>query len=907
MKLNKNNIKQIKTPNFKEINKLTKLQKIIKNLEMHYLSLAFNIWSDPVSKELENIFVNFHSHKKNNLSLNYINSQRDLSNREYNFFLNNQNLKNEYKIKGKSNAFKWNKNSILNTFNNENNQNLTEDYSPIELNKSCSINRKKKIKKSKINQNNIPITYKIKLSDVINFENNDMLIKSTAPKISSTMIINEDDDDDNKNISKDNDEYDNDDENIETDNEEINNDKKRKEKNSIKSYNNIEGGNKKNKNNNENKEMNHNLNNKNIPQIERNIYSKKYTKFKKLLKSDNLPSHNKEVKSYYSKDFKKNKINSYINKDEDILSYSKEAPIETSPDISTISLKQSNNLKIKSKEKKIFNKMQDMTTDKILKNNLLENNEISKSIDNLNNFYNYTPTFKSKYLQNKLGIKNSFVNKYFKSRAINYSKEDINPDVVDIQIRQEEETSTERNKNLTKVLRTGLHLLRKAIRSFQKRKKKGNPKEILKIYFCKWRIILEKMPKINYPKIEVFNIENKDSKKKPLKAKMDNNNINNTKKSYNNLNLIKKRNNCNDLNIIKNYSISTDSNNKNKTIKNLKEKDNVINDNKIIDKKIDLSITKKIKVNKIAKNKLKKSKSNSNFLLSNPYVKITKEKNNISKYQKIKTEQKNEIYKLINKLNKRKEKNLIYKYFHNWNNLIFDSFDYIPYHNKYKNTHKKINKDFNEEKGKNIITEEKLISSIKEIEITGFNSNDKNNNKKNDKKNLKYSYEDIKIEKHIKEMFKLKEEIKKSFSMNNNFLKFMNEGGNMPFINEFLKIFESQNKLISAYQIYYLYYKNNDNYYFKLKKYYFYKWLKNNEIFKYSINKECHIKSKDKHCFNCNCDRYNIKCIDCNCYKIKNILKEILIRHIFMKKINSRKYYLYLWYKKVFKKAKKIY
>ena len=146
-------------------------------------------------------------------------------------------------------------------------------------------------------------------------------------------------------------------------------------------------------------------------------------------------------------------------------------------------------------------------------------------------------------------------------------------------------------------------------------------------------------------------------------------------------------------------------------------------------------------------------------------------------------------------------------------------------------------------------------------------------------------------------------------SLNNNVLNLINicRNGNegLSSINNYLKLIQSHNKLIAAYQIY-SFYNINNNDYIKLIRYYFYKWLKHNKIFKSTIKQENHIISKNNHCINCNCSKINLNCIDCHCNKIKNALKKILIRHIYMKKINLRKYYLYLWYKKSFKSIRKI-
>ena len=115
-------------------------------------------------------------------------------------------------------------------------------------------------------------------------------------------------------------------------------------------------------------------------------------------------------------------------------------------------------------------------------NDLKESKINSKSNYNLIYFDEPVP-FKLK--NNNKKVDNSFVSKYFKTRAINYSKDDINPDAIDIQIKQEKDTKNEKIANMTKTIKKGLHLLHKVIRSFQKRKAKGSPKDILKIYFNK--------------------------------------------------------------------------------------------------------------------------------------------------------------------------------------------------------------------------------------------------------------------------------------------------------------------------------------------------------------------------------------------------------------------------------------
>ena len=536
----------------------------------------------------------------------------------------------------------------------------------------------------------------------------------------------------------------------------------------------------------------------------------------------------------------------------------------------------------------------------------------------MGNFYDFVPP-KSKSLKKKKENENSFVNKYFKSRDINYAKEDINPDVIDIQIRQEKETDTERAKNLTKMLKTALHLLRKVIRSFQKRKTKGSPRDILKIYFYKWRMIIEKMPQRFNTEIYSFDKEKEEIYDTNLRTEPTYKN--NIKTNYNNINLVKKIKNFNKINLIENYNTYIELNLK-KDSKNFLDSDEDFNDKKIITKTIGVpnsdrgsfSSRNELKVDKSNKNKIKVSRNTimNKFNLAHSYDIISQKdfKNNESKK---KTKAKNKIYKIIMKLIKKNEDNLLYKYLISWYNMMLNSFDYNYDHRKYKSKHSRSKKNLikiSKEKYFNNEEEENRLSA----EYKGRKNKKHLTEKRNEIKPSLKIYKDIKDKKkengkYNNRISELKNEFKKSMSLNNNVLNLINICGNrnegISFINNYLKLIQSQNKLIAAYQIY-SFYKINNNYYIKLIRYYFYKWLKHNKIFKSTIKQENHIISKNNHCISCNCSKINLNCIDCHCNKIKNSLKKILIRHIFMRKINLRKYYLYLWYKKSFKTIRKI-
>ena len=540
----------------------------------------------------------------------------------------------------------------------------------------------------------------------------------------------------------------------------------------------------------------------------------------------------------------------------------------------------------------------------------------------------YAP-FKFKKYNNKT-VDNSFVNKYFKTRAINYAKEDINPDVIDIQIKQEKDTESEKIENMTKTIKMGLHLLRKVIRSFQKRKAKGNPRDILKIYFNKWRRINIKMPPILNTEIYTFDKEKEEIYNTNLRTEPIYNNT--YKKAYNNINLVKKIKNFNKIDFIENTNKQIESKMEKKDSKNFYDTyDN--NDNNIISKNLDVpnsargsSDSKRNLINNKTnknRNKFDKNKNDNDNILSHSYDVISQIENKIPKSHK-KSKAKNKIYKIIIKLNKKNEENLLYKYLILWYDMTFNSFDFIPYKNKYKSEQNKSKINFvrnSHDKIKNMNNsinneEEENRLSIRNIEATINNKYSKKRSveKRSDTKKYLKAYKENRrkkeADKYNSELTELKNEIKKSILINNNLLNLINLNGNgnrgLSSINNYLTFIKYQNKLLSAYQIYSLYDFNNNNHNIKLKRDYFYRWLKYNKIFKSSIIQENHIKSKNNHCISCNCNKFNLNCIDCNCIKIKNALKRILIRHVYMKKINLRKFYLYLWYKKTFKTIRQI-
>ena len=1027
--MNKKNIKQIKRITKKDLTKYSLLKSIIKNLEKDYLSLAFSIWADPVPKaESENIFIDYYNSDKYKTNIKkYANEQEESLSGDYNFISNGKELENELKNQRKKHIFELEKNSFKRMLKNENENKLKESHNSLRFNKSENIYKKKEIKKSKINRNIIPNTYKIKLSDIQNnFQNNNQnnnkteIIEPYAKKqnegrrVSALLDIS---------TEKENTEFDEEKSNDKSKNNKLKKEDKirpLKEKNNkelslnhIKNRNSSELGRKLgnikykklffsvdsestnylNKNNAidliplkkiiNNLQLklskftklyfnkwyietkNYNFKNERKYKSKKELYlvnyqdninenegknedldkQRKYNqdkKYKKHFKSiiSPLGNHNKinedinnshsskELNPYISNRSKRKHHNSIGYEEENILFHSKENLFNTEAKvISPQSLQKSQELSLKVKKRKKLVKKKEPNLNIITPFTYVDDPtnpdkiNIQKST-NLTNFYDFIPQ-KSKSSKNKKEKENSFVNNYFKSRDINYAKEDINPDVVDIQIRQETETESEKTKNLAKMLKTGLHLLRKVIRSFQKRKTKGTLKDILKIYFNKWRKIIEKIPTRFNTEIKSFDKEKKEIYNDYMKTEPFYKNNMNT--AYNNINFVKKIKNFNKINLIENYNTYIELNVK-KDSKNFLDSDEDYNDKKIITKTIGIpnsdrgSITsiKELKKNKSNKNKIKVSRNPSmnEFNLAHSYDIITP-KDKIHK-SKRKSKAKNKLYNIIMNLIKKNEDNLLYKYLIIWYNMILNSFDYNYHHGKHKSKHSRSKKSLitnNQDKDQDInsVEEENRLSTEFRIRKNKKYSTEKRNEIKPSikmYKEMKLNKKKKENDKYINGISELKNQCKKSMSLNNNVLNLLKICGNrnegLSSINNYLKLIQSHNKLIAAYQIYSFYNINKNNLYIKLVRYYFYKWLKHNKIFKKTIKQENHIISKNKHCINCNCSKINLNCIDCHCNKIKKALRKILIRHKYMKQINLRRYYLYLWYKKSFKTIRTI-
>ena len=628
-----------------------------------------------------------------------------------------------------------------------------------------------------------------------------------------------------------------------------------------------------------------------------------------------------------------------------------------------------------------------------------------------NNKINYS------FTQPKLG------DTYLRNRSIIYSKQDINPDVTDIVIKQEEETEAEKMKNLKKKYKYAMHLLRKVIRSFKKRhriifQEDENLKNALKIWY---NLVNSRNRQNEKNKININNVENNsDEDEDGIKIIYDNEepdiengnenifqnneNIFNDKKnnllksssktnndygnkidfisysteiSYKKFNTIKDKmpQNSKKLYFDKNdlyseQSIVKEDSNNNKFFKNIDI--SPINGKKQGERKKDSfkgkfatnksnnhlinSFEKKMFFNFNSDNDYidynNKNIKNSSYKLNslkNIYSKTSKNLQNKSKI----TQKKPKNFKLRNLIEDMDDKNMVIKSFDKWYDDTFDD-----------DKNFKKNEDLqNDEVEITIHKRNELPQEYKKIENNSTKSFDKyediakntdnsysnynkNKHKDSDKKlrfvikstkNVNNNKLEIKDDTEKEEIYYFSgnsktfayNEIKKQTlignTLHNNVLKLLKnsriEIKNKISMNNYLAILENQNKLIAAYQLYYLYFSYNDDYDFYLLRYAFNKWFKTKQIFRTPINNEKHIKSIKKfknhclkckcinndHCPGCKCLEQHEQCFDCNCEKILYLLKKLVIRHRLLKKMNKKRFYLYIWYKKTFRKTRDIY
>ena len=695
--------------------------------------------------------------------------------------------------------------------------------------------------------------------------------------------------------------------------------------------------------------------------------------------------------------------------------------------INIIEVSKSNDIKHKKRGKKLFKKVKTKESFNTIDNSN-DNEVLLKKIFDTEG--NNSSKFKNKSLIKVTNL--NLGDSYLKQRLINYSKEEINPDVADIQIRQEDDTESDKKRYIAKKYKLALHLLRKVIRSFQKKFNTLGNKEKIKYYLFKWKYIIsfkniknKKNKKYvnynfsyednggnNYNKENKMIYDNDEEDKENYKE--ENENIfKNDISLYRGINLYKKT-------FMKEKSKSgnflSSSYDAKKLLYKSQARDYIMNSlnnfkfnsNYNLQEPLNLSISNsKNDLKDFVKQDINEFNRSSNYRKYSKKYNNGKENNlrysydnriNYKKKKKIKKDEvaiKNKLFLLIQKVINKQLKALKKKYFLKLYDLTFNCPSYIPYQHKKKSKKNKsteknieqnklpsLNLNFNDnnkyKKLNNTITEEernqtsgtmrmkKLNIPIKpeseeedfefhyedtgkekkveEIKINGIsylneeNNENKNNkaynhnkklnndngnkkkknkipknnntkksqNKLNGKDNLQEEYIIDKNSKRVKipELF---DEIKKSMIINSNIYKMITntrEGDKEKFnINLYLKFIKQKNKALGAYQLYYLYLMLNEDNEFNMKKYFLNKWKKKCKIFN-NVEKTM---LWDKHKKNCICHNEWNKFSECNCHELNTALKKILIRHIYMKKINKRRYYLFLWYKKCFGRARSIY
>ena len=106
---------------------------------------------------------------------------------------------------------------------------------------------------------------------------------------------------------------------------------------------------------------------------------------------------------------------------------------------------------------------------------------------------------------------------------------------------------------------------------------------------------------------------------------------------------------------------------------------------------------------------------------------------------------------------------------------------------------------------------------------------------------------------------------------------------------------------------------------FYIKKIYWSRWKSNtlSLIFNNENTSQIHLTNMTGHCFSmerivvkeirCGLHYESERYYDCLCMRLRLCLKRILLRHYFLRYIDRRRYYLYLWYKRVFRRIRFIY
>ncbi len=134
--------------------------------------------------------------------------------------------------------------------------------------------------------------------------------------------------------------------------------------------------------------------------------------------------------------------------------------------------------------------------------------------------------------------------------------------------------------------------------------------------------------------------------------------------------------------------------------------------------------------------------------------------------------------------------------------------------------------------------------------------------------------------------------------------------------NKMLDMIKQMHTNLALLKVFYIYklYKTDK---FLIKKTFINRWKKNTSIFNNTDLGDIHITNLNGHCFSmerievrvvrCGLHHESMRYYDCLCLRLRKCLKRILLRHYFMKYLDRRRYYLYRWYKNVFRRIRKIY
>ena len=134
--------------------------------------------------------------------------------------------------------------------------------------------------------------------------------------------------------------------------------------------------------------------------------------------------------------------------------------------------------------------------------------------------------------------------------------------------------------------------------------------------------------------------------------------------------------------------------------------------------------------------------------------------------------------------------------------------------------------------------------------------------------------------------------------------------------NKMLDMLKQMHTNLALMKVYYIYTLHKNDKFF-IKKTFFNRWKKNTLIFNNVSIGEIHLTNLNGHCFSmerivyrevrCGLHHESMRYHDCLCLRTRLCLKRILLRHYFMRYIDRRRYYLYRWYKYVFRRIRMIY